>query len=159
MVDLHFFLWYNGLILAEGGKKVKALLGTYEHQLDAKNRIRIPAKFRKEMGDELFFMLRPSGCIGVYSREGIDPLLEKLNNVTTKEELEAARIIYRSIQPVEEDTQGRIVLSASLRAAAKIERDVVTVGMGRYLEIWPADRCADEDAAARENAFALLGAF
>ena len=118
-----------------------SFLGHAEHQLDAKNRIRIPAKFRSEFGKEFFFMARPQGCIGVYTKEAIDRVVEKFKGVSSGDpkRLQAKRVILGSIEKATEDEQGRIVLSARLREHANLNKDVITVGSGDYLEIWAAE--------------------
>lgn len=115
--------------------------GRVEHQLDAKNRIRIPAKYRNDLGKEYYFMARPQGCIGVLTQEALDKLNEKLSKVTSKDTvgMKAKRIILGSVEKVTEDEQGRIVLSAFFRRHAEITKDVVTVGNGDILEIWAAE--------------------
>ena len=112
--------------------------GTVSHQLDGKNRIRIPAKFRSKLGKECYFMARPDGCIGVYSKEALDSAIAKLNDITTgnPEKLRAKRIVLSSIEEVKEDDHGRVMLSAFYRKHAHIVKDVVTNGVGEFLEIW-----------------------
>lgn len=112
--------------------------GTVNHQLDGKNRIRIPAKFRSKLGKEIFFMARPDGCIGVYSKEGLEKTLAKLEGITTgnPEKLKAMRLLMGTIEEVKEDDQGRTVVSAFFRDYAKIVKDVITVGTVGCLEIW-----------------------
>ena len=114
------------------------LSGSVSHQLDGKNRIRIPAKFRSKLGNECFFMARPDGCIGVYSKEALDAVIERMNEITTgnPEKLKAKRIVLSSIEEVKEDDTGRILLSPFLRKHAHIVKDIVTNGMGDFLEIW-----------------------
>ena len=118
------------------------LSGSVSHQLDGKNRIRIPAKFRAKLGNECFFMARPDGCIGVYSKEALDVVIERLNSITTgdPEKLKAKRIVFSSIEEVKEDDTGRILLSPSLRKHANIVKEVVTNGMGDYLEMWAKEK-------------------
>lgn len=115
--------------------------GRFDHQLDGKNRIRIPAKFRAVLGKNYSFMCRPGGCIGVYSKEALDEFIEKLNAASSgdREKLDAKRVIMAGIEDANEDDQGRVLLSANCRRYAKITKNVVTVGMGEYLEIWDED--------------------
>lgn len=112
--------------------------GQIEHQLDAKNRIRIPAKYRSVLGKDYYFMARPQGCIGVLTQEELDKLIAKLDKVTSgdPEMMKAKRVILGSVEKVAEDEQGRIVLSSYFRSHAGISKDVITVGSGEILEIW-----------------------
>ena len=115
--------------------------GTVSHQLDGKNRIRIPSKFRSKLGDDFYFMARPDGCIGVYPKAALDATIERLRAITTgnPEKLKALRIVMSSIEDAKEDDHGRIILSAELRKHANIVKDVITNGVGDYLEIWAKD--------------------
>jgi len=83
-------------------------------------------------------MMLSSDCIGVYSGEALDAILEKLNAVTSGDpkKMMAKRRILSTVQEANEDDQGRIVLSAMLRKEANIQKDVITIGMGNHLEIW-----------------------
>lgn len=136
--------------------------GRFSHQLDGKNRIRIPAKFRAVLGKNYSFMRRPGGCIGVYSKEALDEFIEKLNAATSgnREKLDAKRVIMAGIEDANEDDQGRVLLSANFRRYAKITKNVVTVGMGGYLEIWDqeiyAERYDDDNV---DDAFDKSGMF
>ncbi len=116
--------------------------GIVEHQLDAKNRIRIPAKFRSALGKEVYFVAGAQNCIAVYSKTSLDERLEELRNVRSNEpeKLKAKRVIQGSIERVEEDTQGRTLLSNFFRKYAQIGKDVITIGMGDYIEIWSKER-------------------
>lgn len=112
--------------------------GTVSHQLDGKNRIRIPAKYRVKLGKDYCFMARPDGCIGVYSKEAKDAVIAKMNDATTgdRRKLLAKRMVLSTIDDANEDDQGRVVLSAFYREHAHIVKEIVTIGMGDYLEIW-----------------------
>ncbi len=122
--------------------------GTVSHQLDGKNRIRIPAKFRAKLGKPYYFMARPDGCIGVYSKEALGQTLEKMQSVTTgnPQRLTALRKVAKTIEEANEDDQGRVLLSQALREHAQIAKDVVTVGMFGYLEVWSKEKFDEIDS-------------
>ena len=119
--------------------------GTYEHQLDDKNRLRIPAKFRKaligEDGDKTYSFARGmiDGCIYVLPEEELQKIMEKLSEEKMSEASLATMLFCGSVYEAEEDPQGRVVLPAKLKAAAGIDKDIVTVGRGKRIEIWAAD--------------------
>lgn len=128
--------------------------GTVEHQLDGKNRIRIPAKFRSKLGKEFFLMARPNGCIGVYSKDALEEAIEGMRDITTgdPERLKAKRKLLSTIEEPTEDGQGRLILSPFFRNHAHIGKDVLTIGVGNYLEIWSKEEYAkyDEDMSFDE---------
>lgn len=117
------------------------LTGEYNHQLDAKNRMRIPSRLRKELGDEYCFAKGDNHCVYVFPQEEIDAKIEatkeiKLSDIERQRNL---RAFMRTITPAVEDNQGRVVLSAELRAHMnfeKNEKDIVVIGMGNRAEIW-----------------------
>ena len=125
--------------------------GMYEHQLDDKKRIRIPSKFRKgllgELDDKPYCFFRcKDGCIGVMSEDTMAKTFEPLSKGGLGDVSGIRRAILSSIATAEEDAQGRVVIPLALRLQAGITKDVVTIGVGNYIEIWAADRYAEHIA-------------
>ena len=119
--------------------------GTYEHQLDDKNRLRVPAKFKKgltgEAGDKTYSFARGlNGCIYVFPDDVLEELIEELSDERLGESSAASLLFFSNIFSAEEDAQGRVVLPSRLKAAAAIKKDIVTVGRGKRLEIWSAEK-------------------
>ena len=119
--------------------------GIYEHQLDDKNRMRIPAKFKKgrtgEDGTKTYSFTRGvNGCIYVFPDEVLDEVLDELSEEKLGESSKASLLFFSSIFSAEVDLQGRVVIPAKLREMAGTKKDVVTIGRGRRLEIWSAER-------------------
>ena len=110
--------------------------GIYEHQLDDKNRLRIPAKFKSGLGESYSFARGMNGCIYVFPDTVLEETLEELSEERLGESSKASLLFFSSIFPAEEDGQGRVVLPARLRAMAGIKKDIVTIGRGKRLEIW-----------------------
>ncbi len=135
--------------------------GTAAHQLDTKNRIRIPANYRAALGKEYFFLAGSQGCIFVYSKEALEEKLKEFDNINNgdKKKMLAKRKIQSAIFPVEEDTQGRVTVSQFLRNHAGITRDLITVGMGTHLEIWAKERYVSDvdDQMSLDDAYEALG--
>ena len=110
----------------------------YEHQLDAKNRMRIPAKLREELGNGYSVTIGTGGCLYVYSAEqmqGVKDSLKKINPYKA-EPLKVARYILSNTWDAEEDKQGRILLPENLRKHAKIEKNVIVYKGPVCIEIW-----------------------
>ena len=119
--------------------------GMFEHQLDDKNRLRIPSKFKKELSGEdgkkpYSFFRGQNNCICVMADEELDEMLSSLGSEGISESSKITRAIFSSIAQAEEDAQGRIVLPLSLRKMAGIKKEIVTLGVGNRLEIWAAER-------------------
>ena len=166
VVDSGQYSCYNVTTLShrEGrGGKVRAMeffSGTVEHTLDGKNRMRIPAKFRSALGKEVFFVAGAEHCIAVYSKEALQARLQELSQIRSNEpeKLQARRVLQSSIETVEEDGQGRTTLPPLLRKYAKIEKDIVTIGMGDYLEIWSKEHYQEYmGGMTPSEAHALIG--
>lgn len=122
--------------------------GVYEHQLDDKNRLRIPSKFKKELvgenGEKSYSFFRGMNrCICVMADDELDDTIASIAEEGVSEATQASALFFGSIFSAEEDAQGRVVLPASLKRMAGITKDVVTLGRGRRLEIWAAERYYD----------------
>lgn len=111
----------------------------YLHQLDAKNRMRIPAKFREQLGDDGYTItVGTGGCLYVYSAEqwnGMKDFLKKINPFN-EAQMKSARYILSNAWEAEEDKSGRILLPENLRACAKISKNVVVLEGPECIEIW-----------------------
>ncbi|MBC8264452.1 MAG: division/cell wall cluster transcriptional repressor MraZ [Anaerolineales bacterium] len=115
--------------------------GEYEHTLDEKGRLIIPAKFRAELDEGLFVTRGLDGCLFVFPPDGWKDLSEKMANLSLVQA--GARLFSRMIYSGIEcnlDKQGRILLPPSLRAHADIESEVVITGVRNRVEIWSKKR-------------------
>ncbi len=110
----------------------------YAHQLDAKNRMRIPAKLREELGANYSITVGTGGCLYVYTEEQMQKVKDTLNNINTfrDKQLKAARYILYNTWEAEEDKQGRILIPENLRKYAKIEKNVIVFKGPNCIEIW-----------------------
>lgn len=120
-------------------------LGEVRHQLDEKKRIRIPTKFKKELGEDFAFVKGP-GCIRVYPKHVIESQIEMISsklNPLNEAHSKFFREYTRGIEFPTPDNQGRIVVPKAFLTHAQIEKDVITIGADKYLEIIP-DREGDE---------------
>ena len=119
--------------------------GMFEHQLDDKNRLRIPSKFKKELvgenGEKTYSFFRGMNrCICVMTDEQLDDTIASISEDAISESSQAATMFFSSIFSAEEDAQGRVVLPPLLKRIAGIKKDVITIGRGNRLEIWAAER-------------------
>lgn len=119
--------------------------GMFEHQLDDKNRLRIPSKFKKELtgenGERTYSFFRGMNrCICVMADEDLDETIASISEEGISESNQATALFFSNIFSAEEDSQGRVVLPTPLRKMAGIQKDVITLGRGNRLEIWSAER-------------------
>ena len=119
------------------------LLGEYYHQLDEKNRLRIPAKLRNQLGSGYIIMKGSSNSLFVYSSDEMENLMnEKLKSVPLSDikAQKSIRMLFSSAFVVEEDAQGRFILPQNLREFAGIKKNVVSIGVGNRIELWDEDK-------------------
>jgi transcriptional regulator MraZ len=119
------------------------LLGEYEHTLDEKNRLTLPARFRTAMAGGLVLTRGLDSCVEVYPAADWTALVEgRLAglNPLSHETRVLERFYYTGAAEVEPDKQGRVMMPAALIEHAKLGREVVVVGMRGRIEIW--DRAA-----------------
>jgi MraZ protein len=127
------------------------LSGTFYHQLDGKNRIRIPARLKKELGDVYYFAKGTQECIFVFPQATVDAQVEKLKEIklADEERQKSLRSFSKSFVESDEDNQGRVVLNGELRKHAKINKELVIIGAITRVEIWAREvydeYFADED--------------
>ena len=114
--------------------------GKASHQLDAKNRTRIPAKFRNSFpqDEKLFFVKFSSGCIAVMCDSVMQKKLLSFGDVDPADEeiYDAKRYMYSVVDDLVEDSQNRFMIPKEYREHAGLKKDLVSVGMGDYIEIW-----------------------
>jgi len=113
-------------------------MGEYNHTVDEKGRLIIPAKYREELGNEFVVTKGLDGCLFAYGLSEWQVLEEKLRALplTNKDARAFARFMLAGAASVEIDKQGRILLPQVLRNFAKIEKEVVLIGVASRFEIW-----------------------
>ena len=117
------------------------LIGSYNHSVDAKGRVFIPAKFREDLGEH-FVVTRGIGkCLFVFSLEEWAKLSEKLKTIPMADrELQVfIRTFYAFASECEADKQGRILIPQRLRDLAGITKDVTAIGVMSRVELWASD--------------------
>ena len=138
-------------------------MSEYNHTVDAKGRLIIPSKFREILGDEFLISKGIDGCLFVYANDDWKAFEEKLTSLPliNKEARQFARFFLAGAAQVEVDKQGRILLPASLRSFANLDKDVVLVGVGSRIEIGDKEKyealSADENMDDIANAMEALG--
>jgi len=114
--------------------------GEYQHTLDAKGRLFIPAKLREQLGDSFVVTKGLDGCLFLYPQKAWDELEQKIRQLPMSKSRGLQRFFLSSAADVTVDRQGRIVIPTTLRSYANLERDVVVIGVGERAELWDARR-------------------
>lgn len=118
------------------------LIGEYEHSLDAKGRLIMPAKLRTDMGEKFIITKGLDGCLFVFSQNEWSNFESKLKGLplTNKNARDFVRFFLSGATECEIDKQGRFLLVNTLREYAEITKEVIIIGVGTRLEIWNKDK-------------------
>ena len=123
-----------------------AFRGTYEHTVDDRGRVAIPARYRHEFADGVVLTMSPEGCVEVFTLQGF----EEMSNLVTAEpatHLKGRRLrrgFFAGSWDAELDRQGRVLIPAQLREAALLNGAVIVSGRRECLEVWNPGRWEQE---------------
>ena len=128
-------------------------IGEYQHNIDDKGRLTIPAKFREELGDGAVLTRGLENCLFLFSKSEWEEIAGKLRALPmTRSDARAfSRFFFSGAAECEFDKQGRIMVPAPLRRYAAIERDVMVVGVSSRVEIWNQSRWEEYIAKAESS--------
>ena len=117
-------------------------MGEFAHNIDAKGRLIVPAKFRNELGSAMIVTRGLDGCLSLYTKEAWDKIYAQLLALpTTKKEVRMyVRTLTSKASEVELDNQGRILIPSILIKEAAIVKECVIVGVADKVEIWSNER-------------------
>ena len=132
------------------------LIGEYEHSLDVKGRLIMPAKLRQDMGEKFIVTKGLDGCLFAFSQTEWNNFEEKLKclPLSDKNARNFVRFFLSGATECEIDKQGRFLIPTNLRISANLEKDAIIIGVGTRIEIWNKEtweKC-DEEISADEIA-------
>ena len=118
------------------------LIGEYEHTLDVKGRLIMPAKLRIDMGEKFIVTKGLDGCLFAFSQNEWLNFETKLKSLplSDKNARNFVRFFLSGATECELDKQGRFLIPNNLRMAASLEKEAVIIGVGTRLEIWNKER-------------------
>lgn len=120
--------------------------GEFEHTIDPKGRVIVPAVFREELGEKPSVTLGMDGCLYLYPESAVKDLEDRLSKLPdTKDNRKLKRFFLTKMDEAEIDKQGRILIKLKKREFAGLEKDVIFAGMGNKIEIWSKERYEAED--------------
>ena len=134
------------------------LVGDYTHNVDAKGRVFVPAKFRLVPGQRFYMCRGVGGCIRAYSEEEFAKVVELLDSATVRD-IKAKRRVLASTVDVDMDSQGRVLLPETLRQKVGITDKVRIIGMSTWMEFWQPelyDEVMGDDNADEEEELDFL---
>ena len=135
------------------------MTGTYEHSIDAKGRLFIPAKLLEELGVTFYLAMGVDECLAIYPQETWNRFTEKFASLPMSQSA-AMRPLFANASKCELDSQGRIVIPQKLRKYAGLEKDAVIIGVNDRAEIWSAEtwNAREEEEMTPEKMKACLAA-
>lgn len=128
-------------------------LGEYQHSLDSKGRLIVPARFREGLGETFIVTRGLDHCLFAYPMSEWKLIEEKLKSLplTQSDARAFVRFFFSGATECEMDKQGRITLPLNLREYAQLDKDVVSVGVSTRVEFWSRNRWEDYVKQASES--------
>lgn len=114
------------------------MTGEYQHSLDSKGRLFIPAKLREELGEVFYITLSMDKCLSAYSAQSWQEFSDKVNAMSYVKQRKM-RPLFAYASKCELDNQGRTLIPAHLREYANLTKNVTVVGCNNHVEIWNED--------------------
>ncbi|HET7489089.1 MAG TPA: division/cell wall cluster transcriptional repressor MraZ [Acidimicrobiales bacterium] len=132
---------------------VVKFFGRYEHALDPKGRVILPAKFRGHFEQGGYLTQYWEGCLALWTPEEFEKQMVAMEAAQElgRSERNLARVWASGTQEAEVDRQGRLFLSPPLRAFAGLEAGVLVHGALNRIELWSPERWTAKLAATEQN--------
>jgi len=138
-------------------------LGRYEHTIDEKGRITIPAKFREGLGDSIYVTQGFDGNLQAFPPDLFELMSSQVRSISYLDvnSRRLRRILFSNAEQTRFDSAGRILLPAFLRETANLKDIAIVVGSGEYFELWSpenwqAQQTSLNDVEANEQRFSAL---
>ena len=128
-------------------------IGQYQHNLDTKNRLIIPVKFRDGLGDSFVVTKGLDGCLTIYTLDEWESMLERLSEIPTERKVarQYLRTLTSNAIECSLDNQGRIQLSQPLIAETDLKKSCIIIGVASHVEIWPEEHWNEYEEEAAES--------
>jgi MraZ protein len=128
-------------------------LGEFEHTIDDKSRITIPAKFRGKLAAGMVITKGIDNCLWLYPIDSWDRLAEKVGalGIADPKAREFSRQVFGGASDAVPDRQGRVIMPTYLREYANIDKQAVIVGLYDHCEVWNADHWRERQSRSHED--------
>ena len=120
------------------------LIGTYQHNVDAKGRVFLPVKLRGDLGERFIVSKGLDGCLFLYSLEEWARLEQEIRTLPVSQSRQIQRFLFAGATDVEVDSQGRICVPQILREYAGLGKEATIIGASSRAEIWDRARWEGE---------------
>lgn len=134
------------------------LIGQYHTKVSNKGRTAVPARFRKELGDNIIVTRWYEGPVAIFSQDAWERILNLAvgNSLLTRPTRDTERFLLGSAFEEELDDQGRFVIPQALREYAQVSEDIIFVGLKDRVEIWNKSRWEEKELEVAQKAEELL---
>ena len=128
-------------------------MGEFAHNIDRKGRLIMPAKFREELGERVVVNRGLDGCLNVYTMDQWDAEYKKVSGLdgNKKEVRMFQRLFLAKASEIELDSQGRILIPATLVKTAGLEKEGLIIGVANQIEIWAKEKWEALEEMESEN--------
>jgi len=138
-------------------------LGQYQHSIDDKGRLMVPARFRELLEGGAYLTQGFDKCLMVMTEAHFQQVAERITSMSLTDPTARLlrRLIFSTAYQVEVDKVGRILVPGNLRQFAELENNVVVAGQGEYFEVWTPTEWEKQtallnDTEANNQRFATL---
>jgi len=138
-------------------------LGRYEHNIDEKGRLTIPARYREALENGAYIIQGFDHNLMVLDAPSFEKIYEHVNqmSMTDPAARQLKRLIFSSAERIDIDRAGRMLLPQFLREIAKLDSTAIVIGVGDYFEIWSPEHWTQQnelllDADANNQRFSAL---
>ena len=117
-------------------------LGQFQHNLDEKGRLMIPARYRELLAAGAFITQGFDRCLMVMTDTYFAQVYDRINSMNLADPTARLlrRLILSNAYSVEVDKVGRILVPGNLRQVIALNGEAIVAGQGDYFEVWnPAD--------------------
>jgi len=117
-------------------------IGEYQHSIDVKKRLSLPAKFRKELGKKVIITRGFENCLVIYTKQRWEKVMQELENLSTgrAETRKFTRAVLGGAVQVSLDKLGRILIPDYLKKYAGLKKNVTICGLSNKLEVWDSEK-------------------
>ncbi|MBQ7873831.1 MAG: division/cell wall cluster transcriptional repressor MraZ [Oscillospiraceae bacterium] len=122
-------------------------IGEYYHSFDEKGRVNFPAKLREELGEQFVITKGLDGCLSAYSMTEWERMSAIVAGLPQAKARDLKRFMFSAATVVNPDKQGRVLVSPTLRAFAKITKDIAVIGASDHVELWDKEIWIERNAA------------
>jgi MraZ protein len=129
-------------------------LGRYQHTIDDKGRLTIPARFRDNLADEDAYITQGfDKNLIVFPLKIFERISQRVNRISMTDPSARLlrRLIFSNAELVTVDKIGRILIPQFLRTAGNLDSEAIIVGMGDYFEIWAPQLWSGQSALMQDN--------